>query len=146
MKRIFGIFVTLMLCMAMMMPAFATTVGGGVVNAKPTANTGTVEKGFDYSAPDNPADIFGIPSVSVEDVTERLNNKGNDIVNILQTVGRWICIGAFVISVVMMVAGCVGNKKWIMQGLIGLIISGVAYAGIVCGREIVMFIASWAAS
>jgi len=98
-KRIFGIFVTLMLCMAMMMPAFATTVGGGVVNAKPTANTGTVEKGFDYSAPDNPADIFGIPSVSVEDVTERLNNKGNDIVNILQTVGRWICIGAFVIFI-----------------------------------------------
>ena len=117
-----------------------------MVNAKPTANTGTVEKGFDYSAPDDPADIFGIPSVSVEDVTERLNNKGNDIVNILQTVGRWICIGAFVISVVMMVAGCVGNKKWIMQGLIGLIISGVAYAGIVCGRQIVMFIASWAAS
>ena len=75
MKRIFGIFVTLMLCMAMMMPAFATTVGGGVVNAKPTANTGTVEKGFDYSAPDDPADIFGIPSVSFEDVTERLNNR-----------------------------------------------------------------------
>lgn len=145
MKRFMVFLISLILSMVMVMPAFATTIGGGTVSGNPADD---INRGgsFDYSAPSDPADIMDIPSVSAEDVANRLNNKGNDVVNILQTVGRWICIGAFVISVIMMVAGCIGNKKMIVQGLIGLIISGVAYAGIVCGREIVMFIAAWAAS
>jgi len=145
MKRIMNFFIALILCMAVVMPAFATTVGGGTISGKSTQSS-TAKTGFDYSEPSDAADIFGIEPVSTEELANRLNNKGNDVINILQTVGRWICIGAFVISVIMMVAGCIGNKKMIVQGLIGLIISGVAYAGIVCGREIVMFIASWAAA
>ena len=145
MKRFVGILISLILSMVMVMPAFATTIGGGTINGKPVDDVYSGGS-FDFSEPSDPADIMNIPSVSAEDVANRLNNKGNDVVNILQTVGRWVCIGAFVISVIIMVAGCIGNKKMIVQGLIGLIISGVAYAGIVCGREIVMFIASWAAS
>lgn len=124
---------------------FASNIGSGTAQSvdSSSVSTGGI---FDYSEPSDPAELFGVEKVSTEEVADKLNEKGNDIINLMQVVGRYVCYGAFIVGLVMMLAGCVGNKKMIVQGLIAVIIAGVCYAGIVCGRDIVTFIASWAAS
>lgn len=91
------------------------------------------------------ADIIA-PDVTTDTIVGKLESKGNDIVHILQTVGKYVCIGMFVICCILIPVGIIGNKKILTGAVIGLVISGLAYAGIVCGREIVNFIAAWATS
>ena len=79
-------------------------------------------------------------------IVGKLESKGNDIVYILQTVGKYACIAAFIVCCILTLIGIIGNKRLLAGAIIGLVISGVAYAGIVCGREIVNWIAAWAAS
>lgn len=146
MKRVMSILAVMVLSLMMVGTAFAAPIGSGFATTENGGNNTSNNSGFNYSAPDDPADIFGVDKVDVDDVADRLNNKGNDVINIMQVVGRYVCYGAFIIGVLIMIFGCIGNKRMIVQGLIVLIIAGVAYAGIVCGREIVGFIASWAAS
>lgn len=148
-KRIFSLMAVLAMSMALLSTAYAAPIGSGVATVNSSVSTDnqqTKKGGFDYSAPDGPADIFGIEDVSVDDVANKLNTKGNDIVTLMQVIGRYVCYGGFIFGVILMVIGAVGNKKMVWTGFIALLISGLAYAGIVCGREIVMFIASWAAS
>ena len=96
----------------------------------------------DYS----PESVLNIPNVSTEDLIERVNTKGNDIILILQTVGRYLCFFGFIICCVMVVIGVIGNRQMLTGALIGLIVCGVMYAGITCGKEIVQYIAAWAKS
>lgn len=86
------------------------------------------------------------PNVTTQDIIGKLETKGNDIVAILQTVGKYVCIAAFIICCVLTLVGLIGNKRILTGAIIGLLLSGVAYAGIVCGREIVNWIAAWARS
>lgn len=151
MKRVVSVFAAFAMSLMLVCTAFASApvgsgeaiIGGQSNHSSKTSNPG----GFDYSAPSSPAEIFGInENVTVDHVVEKINAKGNDVVNVMQVVGRYICYAAFIIGVLIMISGCIGNKKLIVQGLIVLIIAGVSYAAIVCGREIVGYIASWAAS
>lgn len=153
-KIITKVFVAFMLVSMMTCTAFAN----GLVGSGEAVNVETQEgqtetsvftensSGLIYDEDHSPESLFGIRDVTTEELAGKLENKGNDIINLMQIVGRYICYGGFVMGVILMIAGCLGNKKMLMQGFIALIISGVAYAGIVCGREIVNFIASWAAS
>lgn len=98
-----------------------------------------------YNVP-NPQEAAGIPDVSADAVIERINTKGNDVVNILQSLGKWICIGSFIIYSMMIIFGIIGNKKLALSSFIGIFIACIAYAGITFGREIVIFISTWVAS
>ena len=86
------------------------------------------------------------PNVTTQDIISKLETKGNDIVAILQTVGKYVCIAAFIVCCALTLIGLIGNKRILAGAIIGLLLSGVAYAGIVCGREIVNWIAAWARS
>ena len=68
------------------------------------------------------------------------------MVNLMQAAGKWICIVVFIVCIILFIIGLIGNKKMALAAFIGMICAGVAYAGILCGREIVTWIASWAAS
>ena len=86
------------------------------------------------------------PNVTTEDLVNRIETKGNDVVTILQKIGKFVCICSFIICCALVLIGCIGNKRLIAGGMLGLILSGLAYAGIICGREIVNWIAAWAVS
>lgn len=98
-----------------------------------------------YNVPD-PADAAGIPKVSTDDLIQRIDEKGNDVVNLMQAVGKWVCVITFIVCIILFIIGLIGNKKMALAAFIGMLCAGVAYAGILCGREIVTWIASWAAS
>lgn len=86
------------------------------------------------------------PNVTTEDLANRIETKGNEVVTILQKVGKYVCICSFVICCALVLVGCIGNRRLVAGGLIGCVLSGLAYAGIICGREIVNWIAAWVIS
>ena len=65
---------------------------------------------------------------------------------ILQIVGQYVCIGAFIICCFLVIVGLMGNKRLLTGALFGLIFSGVAVVGILYSRDILNFVASWLAS
>ena len=92
-------------------------------------------------------DLYGsIPNVSTEDIIGRLEQKGNDIVTMAQTIGRYVCIVGFIIGAILAIVGAIGNKKTLWAGIISMLIACFGYAAIVCGRDIVNWVASWAIS
>lgn len=158
--RKFTLFLLAVLMMTMCIgAAFASEPGSGVAGepsgsgttaTQPNQGTGqtttpTRDPSNPYNVPD-PAEAAGIPNVTTDDLIERIDRKGNDVVNLMQAAGKWICIVVFIVCIILFIIGLIGNKKMALAAFIGMICAGVAYAGILCGREIVTWIASWAAS
>ena len=169
MKRIFALLTILTLTLCLTATAFASNgtrvgevVGGGSAetgvseDASRHHSSGTGSGGVSLGDPNATQDfinneLFGgngviDPNVSTNTIVGKIESKGNDIVSILQTVGKYVCIAAFIVCCILTLVGIIGNKRLLAGAIIGLIISGVAYAGIVCGREIVNWIAAWAVS
>lgn len=88
--------------------------------------------------------LLDVPNVTVDDLGERLAAKAGDFVYLIKIVGRYVCLGAFIICCIIIVIGIIGNQRTLAKAIIGAIISGLAYAAITCGEQIVQFIAAWA--
>jgi len=90
--------------------------------------------------------LLNVPNVTIDDLGDRLAAKGGDFVYLIKIVGRYVCLGAFIICCIMIVIGIIGNHRMLVSAIIGAIISGLAYAAITCGEQIVQLIAAWAIS
>lgn len=86
------------------------------------------------------------PNVTTADIGQKLTDKGNDVIDIMKIIGKYFCVGGFIVSCIAMFCGLFGNKKSLASGFIGLILSGIMYAAIVMSDDIVVLIATWAAS
>lgn len=161
MKRFFAFLLVAVLCLSLTTIAYAAPTGaegsGGVregdpsIEVEPPSPSGTegpdiVDESYDPLQKELEDLENGIPNVTVEDAETYLKSKGNDVVHLLQTVGKYVCIAAFIICCFLALIGLIGNRRMFTGALIGLIISGVAYAGIVCGPEIVKWVANWAST
>lgn len=158
MKKVAIFLMTMLMAICMVTPAFAA--GGEDVRTGTAA--GGNPSGTSTTAPDvrpgvggGNQDVGGLvndtisdlaPNVTTNDIVDRLETKGNDVVTFLKTIGKYVCIGAFVICCILTIIGIIGNHRLLWAGVLGMIISGLAYAGIVCSQEIVNWIATWAIS
>ena len=173
MRKLAAILLAILVLVISCVPAFATsqddddtrtgiTYGGESSNSEgQSSQQGSQNSGYGYtgSGYSDPApsptsglhaeldDLYGsIPNVSTEDIIGRLEQKGNDIVTMVQIVGRYVCIIGFIIGIILIVVGAIGNKKTMWAGVIALILACLCYAGTVCARDIVNWAASWAIS
>lgn len=127
--------------------------GTGETSSSSSSSTSSTGFGGEYftgtsgleNVPD-PGQVIGAQNVSVDDLGNKLTEKGADIIYLLKIVGQYVCVGAFIISCITFFAGLFGNKKMMFSSVIGALISGVCYAAITFGEDIVILIASWAAS
>lgn len=168
MKRVFVFLSVLVLALSLTVSTFASgdtrtgdVVGGGSTGTGTYASenhssSGNGSSGVSLRDPNSTQDfinneLFGgngviNPNVSTDTIVGKLEKKGNDVVSILQTVGKYVCIAGFIVCCILTLIGIIGNKRLLVGAIIGLLISGLSYAGIVCGREIVNWIAAWAVS
>ena len=158
MKKIVIFLMTMLMAVCMVVPAFAangedvrtgTAAGGNPSGTSTTApdvrpGVGGGNQGVGGLVNDTINDFA--PNVTTDDIVGRLETKGNDVVTFLKTIGKYVCIGAFVICCILTIIGIIGNHRLLWAGVLGMIISGLAYAGIVCSQEIVNWIATWAIS
>ena len=86
------------------------------------------------------------PDVSVAELESRIEEKGMDVVHILQKVGLPVCSVLFILFCIHFVMGIFGNARAIWQSILGMGSVGLAYTGILEGEAIVKWIASWIVS
>ncbi len=122
-------------------PAMASEAfSGGPAAEQPLQDGYTLPSGL------RPDQVLELPPVTVDDLGERLSEKGEDVVWLIQVVGRYICLGMFVVCCVLTVMGMVGNHRSLPSALLGAIFSGICYGAITCGEQIVQAISAWIAS
>ena len=142
--------ITVLILLSFILPTYA--VGDGIENAV-AGEIGRDETSTDYyrdlfglSDETDPNGILDVPNVTVDDLGDRLAAKGADFVYLIKIVGRYVCLGAFVICCIMIIIGIIGNRRMLVWAIIGAITAGLLYAAITCGEQIVQFIAAWAMS
>ena len=104
-KNLIAFLFAAILCMFNIVPALASEpVGGG------TATTG----GNSHE-------------VTVDDAISWVDRKGGQVVELCAHFLKPVCVVGFILCVILMVAGAVGNKKLLVGGLVGLFICGLCY-------------------
>lgn len=151
MKKLVSLFSLCILTLALVIPTFASDIRPGDVSGTDSSVTGQSDSSSTTGGPiqdavNSATNELIDTGITTEDIVGRLEEKGNDVVSVLQTVGKYVCFGAFILCCGLIVIGIIGNKRMLTGAILGAILSGIAYAGIVCGREIVNWIASWAIS
>lgn len=144
MKKFLTLALVLMMSVCMAVTAFASTdMGSGVAS-----ETGGQESTYHSSMydPVNPEDILDLDPVTTEDLQNKIDEKGGDVIAVIIRVCRYVCMAAFPIGCVMILLGFFGNKKILAAGIFTAIFAGIGYAAITCAPEIVHYVASWAAS
>lgn len=99
---------------------------------QPTVNT-NVNTNSEYDS---------VPNVNINEAESKLEGKAWQIVNLIKTIGKPVCIIGFIISILAAVFGAIG-KKGATGGLIGAFIAAVAYVCINYSTEIVLFIQTY---
>ena len=138
----------------MMVTAFAVEgetpsgIAGEITSSQTSKDTVNTEKnnGSNFLDVQSPEELLDLKEVTVEDIGNKLDEKGMDIIHLMQKVCQYICIATFIIGAVMFVIGLIANKKTMVSGILTLAFAGIAYAAITCGPTIVKLIASWAAA
>lgn len=144
MKKFLTLAFVLMMTFCMTVTAFASTeIGSGVATETGGHQTSNQDNRFDSVSPE---DILDLSPVTTEDLQNKIDQKGGDIIAIIARVCRYICMAAFPLGCIMILLGFFGNKKMLAAGVFMAIFAGIGYAAITCSPEIVHFVASWAAS
>lgn len=148
MKRLFVLAMILIMSVCASITTFAAQeVGSGV--AGETNNQGSYSTDHEQHGmydPVSPEDILDLDHVTTDDLQDKIDEKGGDVINVIIRVCRYICIAAFPIGCIMFILGLLGNKKLVAAGVFTIVFAGIGYAGVTCAPEIVHFVASWAAS
>ena len=87
-----------------------------------------------------------VPSVPMETAMNHLEGKVFDVVKLLQTIGKPICIVMFIACVLVTIVGAIGKGGYVAKGIIGMLICGVSYTCILFAPQIVAFFSSWLSS
>lgn len=85
----------------------------------------------------------GLPDVTVERASGFVQSKLYDIVEMLQIIVRPLAMIAVVVSLLTALFGAFGDSGLVYKGLIGVVIAGLCYFGVMFAPEILDFIFSW---
>jgi len=124
------------LCMFNVVPVLASEpVGGGTATfgSAATENTATASGGrggiiWDDSQSGDTWVKQNGGEVTVDDAISWVDRKGGQVVELCAHFLKPVCIIGFIICIILIVAGAVGNKKMLIGGLMGLFICGLCYA------------------
>lgn len=104
----------------------------------------TIEQMSEEEALQNRVDNM-VPSVSIEQATELVEGKMNDVVYLLQSIGKPLAQIAVVVSMIIALFGVFGDSSLISRGLIGIVIAGLVLFLISYAPEILDFVSGWMA-
>ena len=136
---------------AMVTPAFAADpVGGGSLTfASPDTKTERPGGYGDIRNPDSiisAGDAIGMNKdniVTTNDVNNWVDRKGGELITIATRVVQVIAILSFIVSLVFIVVGALGNKRTMVGGFVALALSCVVFTAATCGPQIVTAVSSW---
>lgn len=89
----------------------------------------------------------GVESVTMDELTEKIEKKGDMLIKALQVLGGVICILGFIFGAFQLLFGALGLAKGgLLSGSISLVIAGLSAAFVRYAPELVEFIVQFAAA
>lgn len=158
-KRIPIFLMALVLCMCSLMPmaAFAAgnDVGGGnaVFSAQSHHNN-------DRDDEDNGGGYYGdiptgeealgaitgqtdLPEVTTDDVQNWVDRKGGELISIIIRIVQVVSVIGFVLCIILIVVGAIGNSRTLVGGVIGLIFCCVCFTVATMAPQIIAAVNGW---
>ncbi len=127
-KNLIAFLFAAILCMFNVVPALAAGPVGGGVATSGGGSSGNSHIIWDENESATSWVNQNVDEVTVDDAISWVDRKGGQIVELCAHVLKPVCIVCFIICILLVVAGAVGNKKVLVGGLIGLFICGLSYA------------------
>lgn len=163
MKKIFSLFLVTFILSLTISSVFATEVEPSattnsystetitsdldVNNNDVNTNIITEENGNIYLGDGPESDTFivdgGIPITTTEQLTSRVEKKGFEIVNFLQTIVKPLAIIAFIICGFFALIGAWGNSQLVSKGVFGMFFAIVMYVVVIFAPDILQFALQW---
>lgn len=123
-KNLIAFLFAAILCMFNIVPVLASEpVGGGTA----TTGGGNSHIIWDESQSGDNWVKQNVDEVTVDDAISWVDRKGGQVVELCAHFLKPVCVVGFILCVILMVAGAVGNKKLLVGGLVGLFICGLCY-------------------
>lgn len=146
----------LIICVCSLMPmsAFAAgTVGGGEAvfgtenhqyNNGGTGGGGTNSDKYGYIPSASEAlGLDQVPEVDTDDVQKWVDRKGGELISIGIRVVQVVSVIGFILCIVLIVIGAVGNSRTLVGGVVGLVISCVCFTVATMAPQIVGAVNGW---
>ena len=123
-KNLIAFLFAAILCMFNIVPVLASEPVGGGTATNGRENTHII---WDESQSGDNWVKQNADEVTVDDAISWVDRKGAQIVELCAHFLKPVCVVGFIICIILMVAGAVGNKKLLVGGLVGLFICGLCY-------------------
>lgn len=122
-KQLIAFLLAAILCIFNAVPVFAAdAVGGGVAT-----NDGKSRIIWDENESGENWVRQNADDVTVDDAISWVDRKGGQIVELCAHFLKPVCVVGFILCIILIVAGAVGNKRLLVGGLVGLFICGLCY-------------------
>ena len=87
--------------------------------------------------------IEGKDPVTTGDVDNWVDRKGGELIAIVTKGVRIVAVIGFFVSLLLVIVGAVGNRRTMVGGIIGLIISCLCFTAATMGPQIIVAVQSW---
>lgn len=98
------------------------------------------------SSPDVGKEVAGLETVTIDDLEDKIDQKGDEVISIGQLVASKVLIVAFIISCILALIAAISKKGDIWKFIIAMILTGLLWAMADNAKEIITFIGTWAKS
>lgn len=157
-KRIPIFLMAIVLCVCSLMPmaAFAASndVGGGnavfsTENRHQDSDRDDENDGGYYNGPTGEEALGAItgqtdlPEVTTDDMQNWVNRKGGELISIITRVVQVASIIGFVLCIVLIVIGAVGNSRTLVGGVIGLVFCCLGFTAATMAPQIIAAVNGW---
>lgn len=88
-------------------------------------------------------DAVGLPPVTMDEMTDLVERKTYDVVNLLQVFVKPFAVICFIGCAIMTLIGSFGHGGYVGKGLLGMFIAGMIYTAVLYAPQLVQFFSTW---
>lgn len=140
-KNIKILFIGLLLSL-LITPLFTLTSFATVDTSKVDPITGAITEENTNTNTDRD-EAIGLPPVTMDDMTDLVERKTYDVVNLLQVFVKPFAVICFIGCAIMTLIGAFGHGGYVGKGLIGMFTAGMIYTAVLYAPQIVQFFSTW---
>lgn len=135
-----------LLLSVLIIPLFTLTSFATVDTSKVDPITGAINETqttTNTSTSPSRDEAVGLPPVSMDEMTDLVERKTYDVVNLLQVFVKPFAVICFIGCAIMTLIGAFGHGGYVGKGLLGMFTAGMIYTAVLYAPQLVQFFSTW---